>query len=139
MIEGLCNFMSGSSSLCDPPAKYCGIGVVEMFPLIEGQDTTCSGLCSCSVSSKAYSRLCSYIRNFTSKIALTKTFASFSNESSPILVTLSCVKNDENSDRKEKEKTENNKKGYFKVFALYTNAIRLMTGDMSKLQMHPKF
>ena len=65
-----------------------------------------------TISSKAY-RSCLHIQNF-----ITKTFASVSNESSPILVTLSCVKNDKNSNRKAKEKTENNRKGYFKALCV---------------------
>ena len=48
-----------------------------------------------TIFSKANGMACSHIRNFSIKIALTKTFSPVPSENSPSPVTPSCVTNDE--------------------------------------------
>ena len=85
------------------------------------QSLTC--FTTLTIFSKAHSMPYSHIRNFTIKVALIKTFASVSSDSSLILVTPSCVTNDEiytkktfvgqskNGDKKQKERKKKQQQG----------------------------
>ena len=80
--------------------------------------------------SKAHGLSYSHIRSFTIKVALTKTFACVSSDSSLILVTPSCITNDEIYTKKtfvspSKTATGSKKrkeKAIAKLFALHANA-----------------
>ena len=86
-----------------------------------------------------------HIQNSSIQIALTKTFASLPSESNPILVTSSCVTNDEiygkktfaspskNSNSKEKRKLKN-RKASVKLFVLRANII----SSLKNIQLLPK-
>ena len=72
---------------------------------------------------KAHGMSYSHIRNFTITVALTKTFASASSNSSLILVTPSCITNDEIYAKSvTRTKKRKNKKGNCKAFACNANA-----------------
>ena len=76
-----------------------------------------------TIFSKAHSMSYSHIRNFTITVALTKTFASASSDSSLILVTPSCVTNDEIYAKSATgRKKRKNKKGNCKAFCVTRNA-----------------
>ena len=66
----------------------------------------------------------SHIQNFTITVALTKTFASASSDSSLILVTSSCATNDEIYAKSvtEKKKRKKTRKAIVKLYALHANA-----------------
>ena len=77
-----------------------------------------------TIFSKAQGMSYSHIRNFTITVALTKIFANASSDSSLILITPSCVTNDEIyaksvTGRKKRKKT---RKPIVKLFALHANA-----------------
>ena len=75
-----------------------------------------------TIFSKAHGMSYSHIRNFTITRDLTETFISKSSDSSLILVTPSCVMNDEIYAKSLTEKKKRkNKKGNCKAFALHTN------------------
>ena len=115
--------------------RYCGSGDM-MFLETEVKNSTCSRL-NLHVEC--------HIRNFSIKITLTKTFASLPSESNRILVTPSCVTNDEiygkktfvglskNSNSKEKKKLKN-RKASAKLFALRANII----SSLKNIQLLPK-
>ena len=115
--------------------RYCGSGDM-MFLEAEVKNSTCSRL-NLHVEC--------HIQNFSIQIALTKTFASLPSESNPILVTSSCVTNDEiygkktfvgpskNSNSKEKRKLKN-RKASVKLFVLRANII----SSLKNIQLLPK-
>ena len=72
-----------------------------------------------TIFSKANGMSYSHIRNFTITVALTKTFASASSDSSLILVIPSCVMNDEIYAKSVTgKKKRKNKKGNCKAFSV---------------------
>ena len=72
-----------------------------------------------TIFSKAHGLSYSHIRNFTITVALTKTFASASSDSSLILVTPSCVTNDKIYAKSVTgRKKRKNKKGNCKAFCV---------------------
>ena len=123
------------------PTKFCGfrhcgsgnIMVLVCHVILENHLIKALKL-ALTVYSKAHGMSYSHIRNLTIKVALTKIFAFVSSDSSLILVTLSCITNDEiytkktfvgpskNGDRKQKEKKK--RKAISKLFVLHANAKR---------------
>ena len=78
-----------------------------------------------TIFSKAHGMSYSHIQNFTVTVTLTKTFASASSDSSLILLTPSCVTNDEIYAKSVTgRKNRKNKKAVVKLFALHANAKR---------------
>ena len=76
-----------------------------------------------TIFSKAHGMSYLHIRNFKITVALTKTFASASSDSSLILVTSSCVTNDEIYAKSVTgRKIEKTRKAITKLFALHANA-----------------
>ena len=77
-----------------------------------------------TIFSKAHGISYSHIRHFTITVALTKTFASASSDSSPFLVTPSCVGNDEIYGKSVtgRKKRKKERKAIVKLFVLHANA-----------------
>ena len=77
-----------------------------------------------TIFSKAHGMSYPHIRNFTITVALAKTFASASSDSSLILVTPSCVTNDEIYAKSvtQEKKREKTRKAIVKLFVLHANA-----------------
>ena len=117
------------------PTKFCGFrkcgsgNIMVLICHVIVEDHVIKALKSAiTLFSKAHGMSYLHIRNFTIKVALTKIFAFVSSDSSLILVTPSCITNDEitqkktfvgpskNGHRKQKKKKE--KKGNIKAFCL---------------------
>ena len=103
MIKGSCHSMDKSPpNVSHHPTKFCGfrhcrsgdIMILVCHVILE--DHVIKVLKSAiTVSSKAHGMSYLHIRNFTIKVALTKTFACVFSDSNLILATPSCVTNDE--------------------------------------------
>ena len=104
--------------------RHCGSGdIMVLVGHVILEDHVIKALKSAiTIFSKAHGMSYSHIRNFTIKVALTKTFACVSIDSTLILVVPCCITNDEiyakkafagpskNGDRKQKERKKSNSK-----------------------------
>ena len=136
MIKGSCHSMDKSlpnvshhpTKFCS--CKYCGSGDIMILVChVILEDHVIKVLKSAiTIFSKAHGMSHSHIRNLTIKVALTKTFVCVSIDSTLILITPSCITNDEIYTKKnfcrsiQHEAKREKKKAIVKLFALHVNA-----------------
>ena len=104
--------------------RHCASGdeMVLVSQMILKDNVTKALKSAITIFSKAHGISYSHMRNFTITVALTKTFTSASSDSNLILVTPSCVTNDEICAKSVTGREKRKNKGNCKTFCVDANA-----------------